>query len=297
MRLAKCCIVTSLGVLALLLTFSQSPAEDALAFVTEAKGQAVVVRAKGAQEAAAVGGQLFAGDEVKVSEGKVVIVYLSGRSVEVAAGAPHKVQAETGGGSGQMKRLMDTLGEMVGAADETDRPVVHGMARNLPLTGASPANTRMSSTDFVFSWDALEGAEAYDFTLASSEGEALATRRLEGASLPAGSLGLEPGKRYVWSVMADFLIPHSTADNWVQVASREEKAQLDASIREVEKAYSGTTQFLLKAATFYKGGYYSEAQAILVSLKGREDVSSAQKMLKLIQSKMTKRDPLSSPEK
>ena len=50
----------------------------------------------GKVEEARVGGQLGAGDTLRVDKGKAVLIYLSGRSVAVEAGKTHAVQQETG---------------------------------------------------------------------------------------------------------------------------------------------------------------------------------------------------------
>ena len=261
-------------------------ADEALAFATEVKGSVAIQRADGKQDTATVGSQLYSGDLIKATEGTAVVVYLSGRSVTVKAGTSHKVQKADAGASKRMERLMGTLGEMIGARAETERPVVHGMARSLPLTGSAPANTKISSTDFTFSWDGLEGAESYTFSLASEDGKELASRSVQDTVLEAETLGLTPGKAYVWTVTAEFIIPHSTGKNHLQIASLDEAAALAEAFQEIEETHTGTTQTLLRAAACYNGGYLYEAQAILSTLKGQDDLASVNKMLQLLQAKM-----------
>ena len=279
------------GVLLCAILFSDTQAEDALAFVTEVKGDVSIIRKDGKTDMAAVGSQLFAGDQAKVKKGKAVLIYLSGRTVEIEAGKAHKVEKEKAGGGTRMERLMGTLDEMIGAQEETDRPVVHGMARNLPLTGATPLNTRISHTGFTFSWDALEGAESYTFTLESTDGKELATKSLQDTTLATEELGLEPGQTYVWSVVAEFIIPHSTGKNQVEIAPTEESEALSKALKEVDEGYTGTTRSLLKAATCYKAGFLYEAQNYLMEVKGKEDVASVNKMLQSLQGKMQRKDP------
>ena len=283
-------------VIALSLFAAKSWAAEPIAFITEVAGQATIARAGGGKDAAEIGGQLFDGDEVTVGKGTLVMIYLSGRSVDVGAGSSLKVQKEGGESDTSLGRLMGTLGEMVGSTEEADRPVVHGMARNLPLTGAAPANTKISGTDFSFSWDALEGAEAYVFTLESEDGEVLATKTLQDSALSAGDLDLSPGKSYKWTVEAQFIIPHSTGANWLAIATEDEAEALGKSFREIEEAYTGTTESLLKAATYYKEGYYFEANQMLLALKGKEDLASVNRMLRLIQARMAQQVKASEPE-
>ena len=280
-----------LGIMSPLLLMSEARAEDALAFVTEVNGKVNVIRADGKAEQASVGSQLFVGDQTKVTEGKAVLIYLSGRTVEIDAGKSHKVVKEQTGGGTRMERLMGTLDEMIGAQEETDRPVVHGMARNLPLTGASPLNTRISHTRFTFSWDGLEGADSYTFALETTDGKKLATKSLQDTTLSTETLGLEPGKTYVWSVVAEFIIPHSTGKNQVEIASAEESTALQAALKEVDEGYTGTTKSLLKAATCYKHGFLFEAQNYVMEVKGKEDVASVNTMLQSLQGKMQRKDP------
>ena len=265
---------------------SSVQADEALAFATEVKGFVVIQRAGGTQDTATVGSQLFSGDEIKATEGTAVLVYLSGRSVTVKAGTSHKAQKADAGASKRMERLMGTLGEMIGARAETERPVVHGMARSLPLTGSAPANTKISTTNFAFSWDGLEGAESYTFSLTSEDGKELASRSVQDTVLGADTLDLTAGRTYVWTVTAEFIIPHSTGKNHLEIASREEAAALADAFKEIEETHTGTTQTLLRAAACYNAGYLFEAQDILSSLKGKEDLASVNKMLRLLQAKM-----------
>ena len=261
-------------------------ADEALAFATEVKGAVTIQRADGKLDTATVGSQLFVSDRVKVTNGVAVLIYLSGRSVTVKAGEAHTVQKADAGKSKRMERLMGTLGEMIGARAESERPVVHGMARNLPLTGSAPANTRISSTDFSFSWDGQEGAESYTFSLQSKDGKELASKSIQDTVLNASALELTPGAAYVWAVTAEFIIPHATGKNHLEIASAEEAASLAEAFKEIEAAHTGTTQTLLKAAACYNAGYLYEAQGILSSLKGSEDQGSVNKMLRLLQAKM-----------
>jgi len=287
------------GGLIALLFLSDLRAEDALAFVTEVEGAAVVDRADGTSDAAAVGSQLFDGDEIRTTKGKTVLIYLSGRSVEVKPGAPHKVQEGTDKPSVLVERLMNTLDEMVASQKELDRPLVQAMARSLPgLTGALPANTRISRNDFDFTWDALEEAEEYLFTLKSEDGQVLARRTVKGTRLSGRSLNLLAGARYCWNVEeADAFLPTRSDTACVHIAVKEEVNELSESLGEIEKNYRGATRSLLKATTYYREGYYYEAERALLELEGRGELSpTMEKMLTLLYAKMKRWERLPAPE-
>ena len=75
--------------------FSNAKADaEAVAFVSEATSSAVVVHADGTSEPLQIGSQLSAGDELNVTEGQAVLIYLSGRSVIVKQGEPYSVAAD-----------------------------------------------------------------------------------------------------------------------------------------------------------------------------------------------------------
>ena len=264
-------------------------AEDGLAFVTEVKGTAHIVRAGGKEEKAAMGSQLFDGDALRVDKGKAALIYLSGRTATVAEGKTHKVQKEGGESSALMGRVMNTLGEIAGPQSEVDRPVVHGMARDMAgLSGALPTNTRLSRGDFSFSWDPLEGVEAYQFKLETAKGKVLVEQPVKGTSLPASGLDLKPGERYLWSVQETETFMMSSSDKgWVEVAKNKETKKLRQDLAEIEKLYSGDNQSLLKAALLFEKGFFYEAERLLVGLqKKRQLAEFEQRMLVLTYAKM-----------
>lgn len=256
-------------------------AEGALAFVTEVKGTAAVLRAAGKVEEARVGGQLGAGDTLRVDKGKAVLIYLSGRSVAVEAGKMHAVQQETGKPSPLMGRIEDTLDEIVGPGKEGQMPVVHGMARDLAgLTGALPANSRVSSADFAFTWDLLEGVGEYEFTLESATGEVVETRRVKGNRLAAEELSLVAGRRYVWKVEeTDSFLPRSSGKSWVLVAGDEDAKALRQTLKVIDEQYSGETQTLLKAAALFDGEFYYQAERLLVKLQEKRPLGGAEQRI------------------
>ena len=273
---------------------------EALAFVTEIKGTAHIVRADGKKETADIGGQLYVGDSLKADKGKAVLIYLSGRSVDVAAGQTHAVRSEQAESSKLLGRVMNTLVEIAGPLDETNRPVVHGMARDLVgVTGALPANTRISKMDFLFSWDAHEEVAAYDFTLETAEGEVLVTKTVQGTQLSAADLGIKPGKRYMWEVVeTESFVPHGSGKSWIEVATKEHTAQLNETFSLIEKNYSGDTATLFKATNYFREGFLFETERSMASLKEKRPLSSIEnKLLMLSYLKMERWDRLSAPEK
>ena len=218
---------------------------------------------------AAMGAQLFAGDAIEAADGTSALIYLSGRSVSVSAGSSHQVQREQGTRSALMGRVMVTLGEIAGPQSEAERPVVHGMARDLTgLKGALPANSRVPSPDFGFSWDALEGAAGYEFKLETADGTVLATRETTETGLTAGDLGLERGKRYVWSVKeTGSFMPRSSGKSWVEIADETQETELARTLAEIDSSAAEDTRDLLKATSLYGEGFYYGAERLL---KARE---------------------------
>ena len=272
---------------------------EALAFVTEIKGEAHIARGDGKEEAADIGDQLYVGDSLKADKGNAVLIYLSGRSVDVTAGQTHAVQGEQAESSKLLGRVMNTLVEIAGPLDENKRPVVHGMARNLTgVTGALPANTRISKMDFLFSWDAREAVTAYDFTLETAEGEVLATKTVQGTQLSAADLGLEPGKRYMWEVVeTESFVPHGSGKSWVEIATKEHTAQLNETFSLIEKNYSGDTATLFKATNYFREGFLFETERSIIALKEKRPLSSIEnKLLMLSYIKMERWDRLSAPK-
>jgi len=291
-----------IGIAGLILAVSLAAraAEEALAFITDVKGEGQVVRAGGKSEAVVMGSQLFVQDMVQVDKGRIVLIYLSGRSVEVEAGKTHKVEKGQGKSSPLMGRIASTLGEIAGPQSEIEKPVVHGMARETAgLNGALPANTRLNRQDFVFSWDPLEGVEEYVFTLETPSGEVLAQRTVKSTQLAARGLAMEPGRRYVWSVKeAASFLPRSSAQAWVEIAPDQEAMALHETLREVEKDYSGTTPELLKAAILYREGFYYDVERLLVELQRQHPLSEVERrMLMLAYARMGRWERLPAPEK
>lgn len=260
---------------------SDAGAAGALAFVTEVKGKATILRAADKVEEAKVGGQLGAGDKLRVDQGKAVLIYLSGRSVAVEEGKTHAVQQETGKPSPLMGRIKDTLDEIVGPGKEGQRPVVHGMARDLAgLSGALPANSRVSSADFAFTWDSLEGVAEYEFTLESAAGEVIEAQRVEGNRLKAGELNLVPGRRYVWKVEEiDSFLPRGSGKSWVLVAGKEDAEILRQTLKTIDEQYSGETQTLLKVTALFEGEFYYQAERLLVELQEKRALGETEQQI------------------
>jgi len=277
----------------------QASGGDPLAFVTEVGGEATIRRVGGEQESARIGGQLSAGDELRVTEGMAVLIYLSGRSVKVGAGESHSVQQESGKTSPLIGRIKNTFDEIVGPREEAERPVVHGMARDVvDLTGALPANSRISSADFAFVWDPLEDVEEYEFTLESAAGEVLAKRTVSGTRLEAGSLSLESGKRYVWKVQeAESFLPRSSGKSWVLIASGEKATELRDLLKQIDEVYSGETRLLLKVAALFQGEFYFEAERLLIELQDQRPLSETeQQVLSRAYERMERWDRLLQPD-
>lgn len=269
--------------------------EKALAFVTEVEGSARIVRVGGVTEAAAMGGQLFSGDAIEATEGMAVLIYLSGRSVSVSPGSKHQVMGEQTKPTALMGRVMDTLGEIAGPQSEAERPVVHGMARDLTgLNGALPANSRISTPVFDFGWDALEGAAGYEFTLETPEGTVLATRALTETGLAAGDLSLERGVRYVWSVKeTGSFMPRSSGKSWVEIADEEQAKELACSLAEIDSTAAEDTRELLKATSLYGEAYYYEAERLLKAREQKGPLTDIEaKVLAMAYAKMERWDRL-----
>ena len=276
----------------------QVTAQDAVAFVTEVKGKAQITRANGGSEVGAVGGQLFDGDTIDVSGGTAALIYLSGRSVEVTDGTKHVVKGISGGSSELMGRVMNTIAEIAGPQSEADRPVVHGMARDLAgLHGAMPANTQISDSDFTFKWDALEGVEEYEVTLEDTAGNVISTQIVSGTSIKARDLPLQTGKRFVWHVQeTGSFLPRSSGRSWFEIAGKDDSKRVAKTLAEIEKAASNDARATLKAITLYKDGLYYEAEQLLKKAQAKRGLSTLEtQLLNLAYIKMQRWDRLLPP--
>ncbi len=295
------CSITKCVVIAVMLVL-QSPqqtwAQDVQAFVTEVSGQVQVARADGEVEHAAVGGQLFDGDTVDVGEGTAVLIYLSGRSVEVAADSRHTVEGGTAQSSQLMGRVMNTIAEIAGPQSDADQPVVHGMARDLAeLSGALPANTRIWNPDFSFSWDALEGVEEYEITLEDTAGNVQAIIAVKGTSMQARKLPMQSGKRFVWLVQeTGSFLPRSSGRSWFEIAGEEESDRIGKALAEIDTVAVGDTKSTLKAISLYNDGLYYESERLLKETESKRALSPLEgKLIKLAYIKMERWDRLPEP--
>ena len=294
-RMITCFIVL------MLLASGQVGAADAVAFVAEVEGKARIGRATGGQaDKAAVGSQLFSGDEMLVDEGQAVLIFTSGRTIKVAVGHTYKVQDTMGEAAPLISRIMDTLEEISGPQSEAEKPVVHGMARDVAgLNGALPFNTRVRGPDFVFSWDPLDGVEAYEFTLKYESGEVLAVQQVAATELAAVGFDLQPGKHYHWSVkeLADFL-PRSSGEAWIEIASAQENTALKQELSQLEKEYDGEALELLALTVLFKHGYFFEVERSLIQRQAQRSLSKLERrMLMTSYARMQRLERLPQPEK
>ncbi|MEW6754908.1 MAG: hypothetical protein AB1505_28585, partial [Candidatus Latescibacterota bacterium] len=223
-------------------------AAEPAAFVTEVEGRVRIVHADGSSADAAVGGQLATGDALVIQEGRAVLIYLSGRSTEVTQGETLTVGPVTAPEAPLMGRIRQTLEEIVGPREAAQGPVVQGMARQLPgIPGAEPANTRVLSPDFAFSWRGLEGVQEYRFTVDSDAGRSVAEQVLADTAVPAAALGLATGRRYVWKAEeTESLLPRSTGRCWVVVAPDSEAVALRQVLSDLDQRHGAATAVLLK---------------------------------------------------
>lgn len=277
---------------------TQAWGKEALAFVTEVNGEAQIARGSGAGEKAAVGSQLFDGDAVEVSDGNAVLIYLSGRSVEVGTGSRHAVQGGAAESSELMGRVMNTIAEIAGPQSEADRPVVHGMARDLAgLHGALPANTRILDPDFTFSWDALEDVEEYEIALEDTAGNVVATRTVTSTSIRARQLPLQSGKRFVWYVQeTGSFLPRSSGRSWFEIAGKTESEKIGETLTDIDKLAAGESKATLKAISLYKEGYYYESERMLKDAEAKRPLTELEsKLLNLVYVKMERWSRLPEP--
>lgn len=259
---------------------SPANAEEALSFIAEVSGVAWVVRGGGNRETATLGAQLFKGDVLQVESGRASVIDLSGRSIEIEAGKSYQTEVE-GKPSALMGRIMDTLGEVASPAGGGAEPLVHGMARDLEsISGARPANTLLSQGNFLFSWDPALGAETYEVILESPTGEVLSRQQVKDAQLPASSLQLKAGQRYVWSVQTvGAALAMKSEKSWVEVASEKRAREMRKTIGIIEKEYPREAQGLLKAAFFFEQGFPYEAERLLLDLQKQRALSPVEQRL------------------
>ena len=271
--------------------------EEPLAFVVEVEGDAVIQRLEGEAEAAQLGLHLSAGDRVKVKEGHAILVYLSGRDVKIEPEVEHIVEEKGEESSNLVARLGSTLVEIVGPQSEEEMPAVHGMVRAMGLEGGLPANTRLSTTDFSFSWKGIEGVTEYAFTLNSDSGQVLYSTTVQGTDIAAAELGLQSGASYVWSVgaQAGFMALESGALT-LHMASDTERAAIVAAVAQIEKKYTDAARHILQALAYYDGGFYYEASRVLLKWRAEKNAAhAAEKMLRAVYAKMGRLEHLPEP--
>ena len=278
----------------------EGAASQALAFVTQAEGRVHIGRAVGKAEAAAMGSELFAGDTLSVDQGgTAVLIYMSGRSVEVGLGKAHIISSNPAKASALIERVMGTLKEIAGPQEDDARPAVHGMARDVEVLGAAlPANTRLSGSNFHFSWETAAEVSGYEFELFSDRGIPLHRQAVEAGRLVAADLGLVAGRQYKWRVReVGVFLERSTGECLVELASAEEVAELERELETISGSLPVATRSLFAAAAFYRGQFFYEAERALLDLQKERPLSPLEhKMLMLTYSKMKRWDLLAALE-
>ena len=262
----------SLVVMTLLLPLDGHCATPA-AFLSEAAGEVVVSPVNGASQRGTLGLPLASGDTVQVARGKAVVVYLSGRTVEVVPAARHVIGAEHAQASALMARIGATLGEMAAPGEGDAAPAVHGMARDMAIGNLRPANSRVLGPEFELTWDAAGEATAYEVTVAA-QGQAAHTAAVAEASITASQLGMRPGSRYTWQVKAEGgLIARTSAEVWLEVAADSVRAAVQGDLDEVAKLHSGAGRLIMQAAVLHGRAFHAEAEALLVEASGLPGVA------------------------
>lgn len=240
-------------------------AENAIAFVSEAQGESIITRVDDTALRAVVGSQLFLGDKLKVARGQTVLVYLSGRSVKIGPGPVHVMSAEATAASPLIARLSTALEEIAATTDDKEAPTVHGMARDIGIAGAVPADTKLLSGDFTFTWEALEGVEEYIVALSPAGSESVTqSESVHGTTLEANRLSLMAGVRYTWTVKGkDSVMGGSSRAMWFEIALPGDIEKVKKSVRYIESRYENPTSALLKATLYYDNGFYGAAERTL----------------------------------
>ena len=273
-------------------------AADAIAFVSEARGEAVITHIDDTAERAVVGSQLFPGDKLKVARGETVLVYLSGQTEKIGPGPVHVVSAEASAASPLIARLSTTLQEMSATTDNADAPTVHGMARDLGIAGASPADTKLLNGDFAFTWDALKGIDEYIVSVTpTGVGGQEHVTIARGATVQASLFSLVAGKRYTWTVKGkDALIGGSSRSMWFEIASPAELESIGKGVKAIEASSDGPTAALLTATLYYDRGYFRAAQLTLQSIAQSPGMKlAAKRLLRSVEARM--QPPPPSPQK
>ena len=238
--------------------------EEAVAFVTETSVSGVVSRVDGTSEEVQLGSQLAPGDEVSVTEGQVVLIYLSGGTVMVEPGSSHTVTVGEESESPLIARLSSTLSEIASPLDEEGAPTVQGMARGLAISGTSPANSLVASADFAFTWNALEGVSEYVVELSGVTGSSKQSKVVSATGSQATAFSIVPGERYTWTVRESvMMMPRSSNPVWFEVADSAAARSVSEKIETIELAYTGHTRDLLQAVAYYDAGYYYDAERLL----------------------------------
>ena len=270
-------------------------AAEVIAFVSEAAGEAVITHVDDTAERAVVGSQLFAGDKLKVARGVTVLVYLSGQTEKIGPGPVHVVSAAESAASPLIARLSTALKEMSATSDQADAPTVHGMARDLGITGAAPADTKLLTGDFAFTWEALAGIDEYIITVSPAGGGARTqSATVRGTTLQASRLSLVAGQRYTWTVTGKgALVGGSSRSMWLEIASAGELDSIGKSLKHIASNSDGPTAALLTATLYYDHGFFRAAQRALESMAQTPGMKlAARRLLRSVEARMQPPPPV-----
>lgn len=232
------------------------------ALVAGVSGSVRLARAGGPSSPARVGVPLYLGDSVVVSAGTAEVIEISGRLVTVFDSAAYVARVPSANAAGLLNRIGDTVAEIVGPQDDADRPVVHGMARELEqLAGARPAATKVRGTEFRFEWEAPAGVSQFDFTL-KRDGAVVARQRLTSPGVDAAAMALGPGV-YHWQAEAvGPIVRVSTGRRWVQVVDADEAKRIEGALARVRDRFQGPAATLMVGLALFAEGCLDEAARV-----------------------------------
>lgn len=242
---------------------AQEPSPRATAFISVIRGAARVLPAQGQPRDARVGASLSTGDRVVAVSGRLSVVFLSGRVMDVGApdtltiGTPPKEPAPL------LARLATTLDEMSGGSDAG--PTVHGMARTFGIV-ARPGDTYMTSLDFHLAWSPVEDVSRY--TVRVVAGRDTIERTVQDTLLQWSQLGLAAGKRYSWRVSAeDVVLPVRSPDQWLELADEARLRDLADALAKLDSLFSGMAlPVALQAAAYADLDFREEGERLLTEL-------------------------------
>jgi len=273
--------------------FSVQAQSDRIALVTEIKGTVELAKA-GSSSYAKIdwGTPLFEGDRVRTAAGsEAVVLFSNSNMLTVRAGNTYTVTAGNAATSlsGPVRAVDGDL--MAAASDLTlhragqgEIEVLGGLRSGGDDSAISltfPRNSKISSSNPVFSWDSSEDFESFTVVVRSDAGE-IWSGSTEDLTLeyPSDAPVLEAGKNYFWQVKGeDMLDVFSSPLVSFEVVSDKEMAQIEDGKTQIsalfENQVSNSGQLFMIGSMQVKYGLLGEAISTFTKISEANPTSPA----------------------